>query len=678
MEVTLWGVRGSIANPTPARQFYGANTTCVELRLASGGLLIFDAGTGIRSLGKELPAQGECHIFISHGHSDHVQGLSFFPPFFNPDWTINLYLPEGMEDLPHRLFDGNSFPVAFEDLKSKIIIRTVKADSEFEINVQDEPLLIKTFACNHPGGSVAYKVQAGKPVFLFSGDHEITDDPGIRQKTAGMLEGVHTAVVDAAYSREDQPKGWGHSAWEDWAILSERAGVIVLVLSHHSPDRADAELDVLQKFLNLKREKGKEKMQVVAAREGMRLFVPAPVEVECRSSDWIVEFTEKLSQFREENALLDSILQKAREITRADAGTFFLADADELVFAYSQNDTLFPGNTQNKSAYVNMRLPINTDSIAGYTGATGRSLNIPDVYRLPPNVPYSFNESFDKSTGYQTHSVLTTPLFSRDRALLGVLQIINSLSPLNGKPQPFARTMIMSVERLVADAATYLEISAQVRENVKRLMDIARMHDPSETGPHAERVGAISAELYHRWAIKKQVPLEDLRYFKSRLRLAAMLHDIGKVGISDLILKKPGKLTDEEFLLMKRHTEFGAALFAGDAKDIDVISRDISLHHHQKWNGKGYPLPVQGKALASREIPLSARIVAVADVFDALVSPRCYKKPWSFAEAERQLHMDAGEHFDPEIVDCFSEIRDVVSMIYERFPDSGEAAPLPE
>ncbi|MDR2800486.1 MAG: HD domain-containing protein, partial [Desulfovibrio sp.] len=152
------------------------------------------------------------------------------------------------------------------------------------------------------------------------------------------------------------------------------------------------------------------------------------------------------------------------------------------------------------------------------------------------------------------------------------------------------------------------------------------------------------------------------------IRLAAMLHDIGKVGISDLILKKPGKLTDDEFAVMRGHAAIGAAILAEDLSDISALSQDIALHHHQKWNGRGYPA-IEGKTPAGESIPLGARMVAVADVFDALVSPRCYKKPWSFAEALELLRKEAGEHFDPHLVECMVEIRDLLPLIYERFPD---------
>lgn len=670
MELILWGVRGSIPNPTHGNQFYGANTTCIELRLAGGGMLIFDAGTGIRSLSKTLPDHGDCSIFISHGHSDHVQGLSFFQPFFLPQWTINLYLPYWLEDIPYRLFDGNSFPVTFSELKADIRMQMMRPGDLIKPADLLEPVTIEAFAGNHPGGSLAYKVRSGPSCFLYSGDHEITADPQVREDTKAMLEGASVAVVDAAYSRSDYRPGWGHSTWEDWTELARDSDLDTLVLTHHSQDRLDAELDALQKTVGALPGRA----QAVVAREGMQFPMPGFAEVDTKPSNWLNEFIDTLSQYKEESVLLDRILYKMREITNADAGTFFLVDDDELVFAYSHNDTLFPeGTGTNKSAYVNMRLPITTDSIAGYTAVTGKSLNLPDVHNLSNDLPFHFNDSFDKKTGYHTQSVLTVPILSRDKQLLGVIQLINSMHAREMRPQAFTQAMRNSVQVLAREAATFLEISYQVRESINRLLDIAKLHDPTETGPHAERVGSISAEVYHHWAEKKKLPPEQMRHFKSQLRLAAMLHDIGKVGISDAVLKKPGKLTDEEFVVMQQHTVLGSRLFSDESRDITEMAHEISLHHHQKWNGKGYPTPENPEPpLAGALIPLSARITAIADVFDALVSPRCYKEPWTFERAQNLLREEAGKHFDPELVECFLEIMDTVSMIYQRFPDQHE------
>ena len=148
---------------------------------------------------------------------------------------------------------------------------------------------------------------------------------------------------------------------------------------------------------------------------------------------------------------------------------------------------------------------------------------------------------------------------------------------------------------------------------------------------------------------------------------SAPLHDIGKIKIPDAILNKPGRLTEEEFEIMKTHAKCGADIIQ---QVIDTLpnsqylyeAKRIAGFHHEKWNGKGYPEGLQGE-----EIPLSARVMAVADVFDALVSVRCYKNAMSYDEAMDIIKKDAGSHFDPKVVEAFVAASDEVKQISDEF-----------
>jgi HD-GYP domain-containing protein (c-di-GMP phosphodiesterase class II) len=433
--------------------------------------------------------------------------------------------------------------------------------------------------------------------------------------------------------------------------------------------RSDRELDALDCRLRSIAHPGRLKVHI--ASEGTRFTPSGPILFNRFGGDWLLPFLEEIARYRDMNAVLDRILAKAREITRADAGTIFMAEGNELVFAYTHNDSLFPADNAYRHAYATVRLPVSEHSIAGYVALSKDSLNLADVRRLPPGAPYGFNSSFDESTGYCTVSMLTLPFFDKTGRVSGILQLINSLDPLSGRPCPFTSSMEFNARLLAREVSSVLEHSVLERKGIYGILRMAAVHDPCETGPHAERVGSIAAELYQRWA-EKQEKMPDkarIRYEKNRIRLAAMLHDIGKVGISDLILKKPGKLTDEEFAVMRGHTEIGSSILMEDGSDISGLSQDIALHHHQKWNGRGYPA-VGGKTPEGEAIPLGARIVAIADVFDALVSPRCYKRPWSLAEALDLLRKEAGGHFDPRLVECMLELSDILPLIYERFPDA--------
>ncbi|MDR1471965.1 MAG: HD domain-containing protein [Synergistaceae bacterium] len=669
MEVILRGVRGSIANPSPDTVFYGGNTACVELNAGRGARIYFDAGTGIREAGARLPESGECHVFISHGHADHIFGLWFFMPIHSPKWVTNLYLPAWLEYLPEHMYQCGFFPVPFRELTGDVRIKLIgPGDVTTVPSSSGSGITVAAAAMNHPGGGLGFRASADGALFVYSGDHEIDSGKESIAAAAEFLSGADIAVVDAAYGWNDYRPGWGHSRWQDWIEAANVSGVRNLVLTHHDPVRSDQELDRLDQTLALIAEDGG--VNAYVAREGMRFTPLGPVPFKRHGSDWLLLFLDELSRYSDENALLDRILAKTREITHADAGTIYLRDKDELVFSYTHNDTLFPVDTAHKHIYANIRIQISKTSIAGYVASTRTPLVIDDVHRLPPGAPYSFNDSFDRASGYYTSSMLVIPFFDNTGGVAGVMQVINSIDPRTGLPCPFTLNMAHNVRILAREVGSIIERSMAEKREIYSILRMASVHDPSETSAHAERVGAIASELYHARAKGEGRPIDEIRVGKSRIRLAAMLHDIGKVGISDLILKKPCSLTDDEFRIMRGHTEKGASILAEEPGDIARSAYDIALHHHQRWDGSGYAGSSDTGRLSGGDIPLEARITAVADVFDALVSPRCYKKPWSFGDALGLLKKESGRHFDPALVDDMLGMKALLAEIYARFQET--------
>ena len=177
-----------------------------------------------------------------------------------------------------------------------------------------------------------------------------------------------------------------------------------------------------------------------------------------------------------------------------------------------------------------------------------------------------------------------------------------------------------------------------------------------ETGNHVKRVAEYSKLL----ALK--LGLDELT--ADMLKLASPMHDIGKVGIPDNILNKPGKLTFEEFEIMKTHAQLGYEMLKHSQKPILQAAAIVSKEHHEKYNGKGYPLGLSGE-----NIHIFARITAVADVFDALGSDRIYKKAWEDEKIFELFNSEKGEHFDPKIIDAFFENIDEIKKIRELFKD---------
>jgi len=392
-----------------------------------------------------------------------------------------------------------------------------------------------------------------------------------------------------------------------------------------------------------------------------------------------------LNQIQDLDILMESILTQARRFVNADAGSIYIRNNGMLHFSYTQNDTLQARlRTGQKLIYSLFEIPINGNSIAGFAAETGRPLNLPDVYRLDPTCPYHFDKEFDETADYATRSVLTIPLQTSQGDLLGILQIINALDE-NRKVIPFTSTDEKMMMHFASIAAVALARAQMTRTILLRMMKMAEMRDPKETGAHVNRVGGYAVEIYENWARRHQVPQKDIDKNRDMLRMAAMLHDVGKVAVSDTLLKKPGRLTAGEFETMKRHTVSGARLFLDRQSDFDDAAAQVALTHHERWDGSGYPghfdilsdqplkefARADGTARGKRgdEIPIYGQIVALCDVYDALSSPRVYKDAWDESKVLHQIEADAGRQFNPELVEIFFSCLDALRSIQERYQD---------
>ncbi len=189
-------------------------------------------------------------------------------------------------------------------------------------------------------------------------------------------------------------------------------------------------------------------------------------------------------------------------------------------------------------------------------------------------------------------------------------------------------------------------------------LSLAAEYKDEDTGEHIIRMSRYSELLATRMGLSEKA-VEQIRY-------ASPMHDIGKIGIPDAILIKKGKLTDDEFSVIKTHPTIGGDILAGSRSEILQVAETIARAHHEKWNGTGYPA-----GLAGEDIPLAGRIVAVADVFDALTSRRPYKEPFPMQKAVDILKKDSGAHFDPQVVAAFLDSLDAVAAIMADSWDGG-------
>ncbi len=396
----------------------------------------------------------------------------------------------------------------------------------------------------------------------------------------------------------------------------------------------------------------------------------------------------ELNQVRDLDILMERVLEYARSFVNADAGSIYIKDRDEdrLEFTYTQNDTLQERLPKGeKLIYSTFTLPINEESIAGYVATTGQLLNIPDVYQIDNSAPYHFGKKFDEESSYKTQSMITVPLGTRRGDILGILQIINAQDE-GRRIIPFTESDEKLMLHFASTAAVALERAQMTRSILLRMIRMSEMRDPKETGAHVNRVGGYSIEIYEQWAQRHNLPKEEFDRNRDSLRMAAMLHDVGKIAISDVILKKPSRFNDDEFEIMKQHTFLGARLFLNSQSDFDEAAYDVALNHHERWDGRGYPghidvesgqplpqfMAADGKPRGKKgdEIPIFGRVVALADVYDALSSARVYKKAWKEKDVLDTIEKEAGAQFDPELIEIFFSRLPVLRAIQARYSNT--------
>ena len=397
--------------------------------------------------------------------------------------------------------------------------------------------------------------------------------------------------------------------------------------------------------------------------------------------DFLIQMLgEQLSNVTDVDLLLHKILNSSLEFSKCEAGSIWIMDQDQLVLWYARNLVLESGIQEKQVGIVNARISVTSNSIAGYCALTKKQVVLDDVYDLPAGSPFHFDQSFDEKTKFRTRCMISIPLLGAHGAMLGVMQLINPADHTTVSDTP----LVERVAGFAILAGQVLERASNAKDLLMRLVRTAEVHDPYETGAHVQRVSGVACHLYKLLADKRQVPPHVRDQNISVLRVAACLHDIGKVGIPDAILKKPGKLDEHEYNLMKWHTVIGAKLFDDSESPLEKAASEVALHAHERWDGTGYPgaldlksmgrvledlqdVPHLKQGLKGEEIPLFARLVGIADVFDALASHRVYKEPWSDEQIVSEIRKGSGTQFDPAIVEIFLKNYDDLKAIRERF-----------
>jgi len=394
---------------------------------------------------------------------------------------------------------------------------------------------------------------------------------------------------------------------------------------------------------------------------------PKPVERSLVSKDFedLLNVGIALSSIHDLQRLLDFILTEARRLTQADAGTLYLAKNNKLIFKVSQCQSLTErlGSQVMGQVYQSFEMPISPESIAGYAALNREVLNIPDVRRIPPGNPYHYNRSWDERTGYETHSMMVIPMLNKAGNIVGVLQLINAMG--DGRVTPFPVGYEKIASSLASQAAVAIENATLTQDLQHAHLDtifrlgVAAEYRDKETANHIKRMSHFSALIAESlgWTAEE----------KETLFWSSLMHDVGKLGIPDAILQKPGRLTPEERRIMEYHTVIGGNILKGSDAEVLKEARLVALTHHERFDGSGYPRGLKGD-----QIPIQGRITIISDIFDALSSRRVYKDALPENEVCGILEEGRGVFFDSTLLDLFFERLDEVRKIQSQYADQTE------
>jgi HD-GYP domain-containing protein (c-di-GMP phosphodiesterase class II) len=409
------------------------------------------------------------------------------------------------------------------------------------------------------------------------------------------------------------------------------------------------------------------------------------------SANQVLEFLEFVESQKNQSVqnLLDKVLQKSRLLTSAEAGTIFIARQR------GHQHWLEPVSVQNDAIKVRRTdfvVPFGPGTIAGYVAHTGKTIAIDDVYALPKRSRFHFDPAREHRH-YKTRSMFCFPLKNYHDKVMGVVQLINCRPRRTGGPVRFpagVADLVAPISRVIGHSVERAAMLEQIKgKNValrehNRQLDAQRQQianlqvETEEAFQLSIRLLARAAEIHDEETGNHIVRVNEYSYFIAKrlgmpgpwcdeLRYSAQLHDVGKMSIDSAVLKKRGTLTADERAEMNRHTVYGHRILAASPRL--KMGAEIALYHHEKWDGTGYPNQVKGEA-----IPLAARIVQVADIYDALRSARPYKPAFSHAQTVRIItegddRIDPKAQFDPALVRLFAAEHTEFDHIWDRLQD---------
>lgn len=617
-------------------------TTCVKVTKT----VAIDAGNLLKGFQGAEPVLER--IFLTHAHLDHLADIPFWLDYYFVKLSRPLQVlgsKETIRTLREKLFDGELWPPFH---KINLLGSESKALEFVEIEAGDrfaleEGIELEAIRGDHVPGALGYLIHSRGRAIYFTSD---TYDESEVWELIDSRPEIVQVVIDVSFpSRLD--KLARDSRHLTPRLLAEarsrlKRQEVLFHLFHLKPAfREEIIAEVREQGILRPKEK-------ILGDGALLPFDPMELVIDAKDEPSkeeilgiIFDCVGNIAQERSLDRLLLLMADMARQIVTADRCTIWMIDKDH-------------GELWTRVAHgiEPIRIPLGS-GIAGHVAQSGETLIIND--------PYSddrFNPEVDRRTGYHTRSIIALPIYNSEGGIIGAYQAINKMTLSQAFTSDDARYLTLAATytgSALESAMLYAEIEETQREIIYTMAEIGESRS-KETGFHVKRVAEYSKIL----ALGLGLSEEEAEL----VRVASPMHDIGKVAIPDAILKKPGKLTYEEFEVMKTHAQLGYETLKHSNRRILKAASIIAHEHHEKWNGKGYP---QGKK--GEDIHLYGRIVALADVFDALGSDRCYKKAWPLEKVYALLKEERGEHFDPRLIDAFFENLEAILKVRDKYRD---------
>lgn len=623
-------------------KYLSENLTCIRFSLHG----VIDAGF----LPKPTDNDFIKHVFISHTHLDHICAIALYVDnyFARLKDSICIYASkESIENLKEHFFNNKIWPdfsrIKLSNGKFAIKYKEINAGEKLKI----DSITIEPVKSYHTKGSFGFILSYRKNSIYFTSDTYYHDDI---VNLINSRKDIKQVIADVSFDSvsEKLAKDSKHLTPKLLKHIQEQVRDNVIFHVFHvkydyqkNIEKELKELDILKDY-GMIIKNGSFMQFDTNYCIGMKDTLKRHNLDQEQKLETILECFSKISKGTDSKANLRVLGEMVKQNIQADRCSVWFID-DERKEYY----------TLHADGVNEIRVPIGK-------GIVGQAiLNRQAILENNPQSNPHFDSTNDKKTNYTTRSILAMPILNSENKVVGAFQALNKLTNINN-----------SFDK---DDLDYLRIAAdysgKIYEGMKRqeeilntqkdlIYSIAEMVEKKseETGNHVKRVGKISE------VIAKQMGLSDEEV--TLISHASPTHDIGKIGIPDAILNKPAKLDDKEFKIMQKHSQIGYEMLNRFKGEIVEAAAIIAHEHHEKYGGGGYPMGKKGE-----EIHIYARIVSLADVFDALVSDRCYKPAWPLEKVYSYLEENKGIQFDPKVVDAFFAAKDKILEINKVYCD---------